>query len=357
MTSQPSSHSRSFSIGTATITDDTVPYVVAEIGANHQGDMETAKKMIQAAALAGADAVKFQKRDNKALFTEAAYNAPYESENAFGHTYGEHREALEFGRDEYVELIKESQSQGIEFFATPWDFPSVDFLEDLNVPAYKVASCDLTNTPLLRYIASKGRPTIISTGGGTLEAVDRAVGVVQGEGAPLAVMQCTSGYPPRFDELNLSVISTFRDRYPGVTIGYSGHDSGIAMALVASVLGARIIEKHFTLNRAMKGTDHAFSLEPDGLRKMVRDLGRAHDALGDGVKRSYESEAAPLKKLSKMIVAKEALPAGHVLSSADFEYRSPGHGVAPADSDVLVGRALVKDIPALTPILRDDVAK
>jgi len=123
MTSQPSSHSRLFSIGTATITDDTVPYVVAEIGANHQGDMETAKKMIQAAALAGADAVKFQKRDNKALFTEAAYNAPYESENAFGHTYGQHREALEFGRDEYLELIKESQSQGIEFFCDALGFP------------------------------------------------------------------------------------------------------------------------------------------------------------------------------------------------------------------------------------------
>lgn len=356
MTSAESSPSRSFTIGDVTITDSSNAYVVAEIGANHQGDMETAREMIRAAAASGADAVKFQKRDNQALFTREAYDAPYESENAFGATYGEHREALEFGHDEYIELMAEAKANKVAFFATPWDFPSVDFLEGLDVPAYKVASCDLTNTPLLRYIASMKRPTIISTGGGSLEAVDRAVDIVTSEGAPLAVMQCTSGYPPQFDELNLNVIATFRERYPDATIGYSGHDSGIAMGLVSYVLGARIIEKHFTLNRAMKGTDHSFSLEPDGLRKMVRDLRRAHEALGDGVKRAYESEAAPLKKLSKMIVAKEDLASGRVLSESDFDYRSPGHGIAPADSGILVGKALTRDIAALTPILEGDVA-
>jgi sialic acid synthase len=356
MTLASTSSSRSFTMGNTTITDESAAYVVAEIGANHQGDVETARKMIQAAALAGADAVKFQKRDNQALFTPEAYNAPYASENAFGATYGEHREALEFGRDEYVELMNEARSQGVEFFATPWDFPSVDFLEDLNVPAFKVASCDLTNTPLLTYIAQTGRPTIISTGGGTLEAVDRAVGIVQSAGTQLAVMQCTSGYPPEFSELNLNVIATFRDRYPEATIGYSGHDSGIAMGLVAYVVGARIIEKHFTLNRAMKGTDHSFSLEPDGLRKMVRDLRRAQEALGDGVKRAYDSEIAPLKKLSKMIVAKEHIPSGTVLSESHFDYRSPGHGIPPAHSHLLVGKKVVRDIDALTAITEGDVA-
>ena len=351
-----SSSSRSFTIGSAVITDASPAYVVAEIGANHQGDVDTAKKMIQAAARAGASAVKFQKRDNQALFTPEAYNAPYESENAFGATYGEHREALEFGKDEYVELMKEAKAEGVEFFATPWDFPSVDFLEDLNFPAYKVASCDLTNTPLLRYIAQTGRPTIISTGGGTLEAVDRAAEIVSGEGTALAIMQCTSGYPPEFGELNLKVIETFRDRYPEATVGYSGHDSGIAMGLVAYVLGARIIEKHFTLNRAMKGTDHSFSLEPDGLRKMVRDIGRAKDALGDGIKRAEESESAPLKKLSKMIVAKGDLEAGTVLTEDHFDYRSPGHGVPPADSHLLLAKTLTRDVANLTPISEGDVA-
>ena len=350
-----SSVDRSFTIGSVVISDESPAYVVAEIGANHQGDMETAKKMIQAAARAGANAVKFQKRDNQALFTPEAYNAPYESDNAFGATYGEHREALEFGRDEYIELMKEAKTESVEFFATPWDFPSVDFLEDLNVPAYKVASCDLTNTPLLRYIAQTGRPTIISTGGGTLEAVDRAVEVVRGEGTSLAIMQCTSGYPPEFTELNLNVIATFRDRYPEATIGYSGHDSGIAMGLVAYVLGARIIEKHFTLNRAMKGTDHSFSLEPVGLAKMVRDIARAKDALGDGVKRAYDSEAAPLKKLSKMIVANGDLATGTVLSEQHFDYRSPGHGIPPADAHLLMGKTLRKDVANLSPITEVDV--
>jgi len=350
-----SSPSRSFTIGSAVITDASPAYVVAEIGANHQGDMETAKKMIQAAARAGANAVKFQKRDNQALFTPEAYNALYESENAFGATYGEHREALEFGKDEYVELMKEAQAEGVEFFATPWDFPSVDFLEDLNVPAYKVASCDLTNTPLLRYIAQTGRPTIISTGGGTLEAVDRAAEIVSGEGTSLAIMQCTSGYPPEFRELNLNVIATFRDRYPEATIGYSGHDSGIAMGLVAYVLGARIIEKHFTLNRAMKGTDHSFSLEPVGLAKMVRDIARAKEALGDGVKRAYDSEAGPLKKLSKMIVANGDLATGTVLSEQHFDYRSPGHGIPPADAHLLMGKTLRKDVANLSPITEVDI--
>ena len=238
---------------------------------------------------------------------------------------------------------------------TQGDFPSVDFLEDLNVPAYKVASCDLTNTPLLRYIAQTGRPTIISTGGGTLEAVDRAVEVVRGEGTSLAIMQCTSGYPPEFTELNLNVIATFRDRYPEATIGYSGHDSGIAMGLVAYVLGARIIEKHFTLNRAMKGTDHSFSLEPVGLAKMVRDIARAKEALGDGVKRAYESEAAPLKKLSKMIVANGHLAKGTVLSEEHFDYRSPGHGIPPADAHLLLGKVLNKDVANFTPITEVDV--
>ena len=356
MTSPTPSQPRSFTIGSKQITDESEAYVVAEIGANHQGDLDTAKKMIQAAATAGADAVKFQKRDNQALFTVEAYNAPYASENAFGATYGEHREALEFGKEEYLELMEESKLQGVEFFATPWDFPSVDFLEDLDVPAYKVASCDLTNTPLLSYIASMGRPTIISTGGGTIEAVDRAVEIVQSFNTPLCVMQCTSGYPPQFNELNLSVIETFRERYPQATIGYSGHDSGIAMGLIAYVLGARIIEKHFTLNRAMKGTDHAFSLEPDGLRKMVRDLKRAKEAIGDGIKRSYESEAAPLKKLSKMIVANQDLAAGTLLTEEHLDYRSPGHGLPPSEAHLVLGKKLVRDLGSLEPILEGDVA-
>lgn len=354
--SKTSSSSRRFQAADTVITDDSLPFVIAEIGNNHQGDVEIAKQMIRAAAFAGASAVKFQKRDNKALFTREAFDAPYASENAFGATYGAHREALEFGKDEYLECIAEAKRNNVIFFATPWDFPSVDFLIGLDVPLFKISSSDLKTLPLLKYVASHKIPMIISTGGGTIEDVDRAVETVRAEGAPLTVMQCTAGYPPKFDELNLNVITTFRERYPDVTIGYSGHDSGISMSLVAYVLGARVIEKHFTLNRAMRGTDHAFSLEPEGLRKMIRDLHRASEALGDGVKRPFASEEAPLKKLAKMIVAGKDLPVGHVLTMDDFDYRAPGTGLAPSAADRIVGRAMVSAIAKGQPIAESDVA-
>ncbi len=355
MESESTSPARSFAIGGVTITDDSPAYVIAEIGHNHQGDLETAKNLIRAAATAGVDAVKFQKRDNKNLFTPEIYNAPYASENAFGSSYGEHREALEFGRNEYQELIAEAENEGVAFFATAFDFGSADFLNELDVPAFKVASGDLTNTPLLRYLAEMGRPTIVSTGGGTIKDIDLAVEIFRSRSVSVSVLQCTAGYPPSFDELNLSVISEFRERYPECVIGYSGHDSGIAMGLVSFVVGARIIEKHFTLNRAMKGTDHSFSLEPDGMRKMVRDLSRAREALGDGVKRTYESELAPLRKMGKMIVAKSDLPQGHILSEDDFEYRSAGRGIAPNDAQRLLGKSLRRPVGALTPIVEEDV--
>lgn len=349
------SKSRQFVVAKTVIADDSLPFVIAEVGNNHQGDVEIAKQMIRAAAFAGATAVKFQKRDNKALFTQEAFDAPYSGDNAFGPTYGAHREALEFGRDEYVECIAEAKRNNVIFFATPWDFPSVDFLADLDVPLFKMSSSDLKTLPLLRYVASLKKPMIISTGGGTIEDVDRAVETVLAEGAPLTVMQCTAGYPPKFSELNLSVITTFRERYPEVTVGYSGHDSGIAMALVAYVLGARVIEKHFTLNRAMRGTDHAFSLEPEGLRKMIRDIHRASEALGDGVKRPYASEEAPLRKLAKMIVSARDLPAGHVLVSDDLDYRAPGTGLAPSGADKILGKALVSAVNTGQSLSESDV--
>ena len=348
--------SPSFRLGSKVLSDESDAYVIAEIGANHQGERDIALQLVRAAAAAGADAVKFQKRDNKRLFTQEGYVAPYVNENSFGATYGEHREALELGADDYRAIQDEAESLGIDFFATAFDLPSIDFLLALGVPAFKVASFDLTNAPLLERIAGTKIPTVLSTGGGTQESVDTAVQVFTDAGTEVAVLQCTSGYPPSFEELNLQVISTFRERYPNLVIGFSGHDSGIAMAVLAFALGARIVEKHFTLNRAMKGTDHSFSLEPVGLAKMVRDIARAKEALGDGVKRAYNSEAAPLKKLSKMIVAKGDIAAGTVLTEEHFDYRSPGHGIPPADAHLLVGKTLNKDVADLTPITEGDVA-
>ena len=322
------------------VTDDDPAYVIAEVGHNHQGKLETAKEMFREAKACGASAVKLQKRDNRGLFTQAAFDRPYENENSFGSTYGEHREALEFDRDQYAELQGYAAELELDFFATAFDITSADMLETLDMPAYKVASADLRNLPLLRRIAGFGKPVIVSTGGGTMEDVLRLYDTVMPINTQLCIMQCTCGYPAEFDELNLSVIDTYRQQFPDVVVGYSGHDNGIAMPVVAYVLGARIIEKHFTLNRAMKGTDHVFSLEPVGMRKMTRDLERARLSLGDGRKTVFASEAAPVLKRGKKLVAARDIAAGHRLTADDVATKSPGDGLAPVEIDRVVGSVI-----------------
>jgi N-acetylneuraminate synthase/sialic acid synthase len=332
-------------------------YVIAEIGHNHQGSLEQAKRMFTAAAECGVNAVKLQKRDNRTLFTRDYFNRPYDNEASFGATYGEHREALEFGRDEYLELQEHARSLGVAFFATAFDFASADFLAELNMPAYKMASGDLQNTPLLRYVGEIGKPVIFSTGGGTLDDVRRAYEALAEVNDQIVVLQCTAGYPAEWDELDLRVIQTFREVFPQAISGFSSHDNGIAMPVAAYVLGARVVEKHFTLNRALKGTDHAFSLEPPGLRKLVRDLRRTRLAVGDGTKTMHPSEAAPIVKMSKKLVAARSLPSGHVLTREDIALKSPGDGLPPYELDRIVGRVLrhpVDEETALTFELLED---
>jgi sialic acid synthase len=275
------------------IADDTDCYVIAEVGHNHQGSVETCKKMFDAAKWAGCNAVKLQKRDNKTLYTEEFYNSPYNSENAFGATYGEHREALEFDFRQYELLKAYAESIGLTFFATAFDIPSADFLAALKVPAIKIASGDATNIRLLEHVWKWKTPLIISTGG--LNDGDDILRLI---GPSTAVLHCTSGYPAKYEELNLRCISMLRD-YPQTVIGWSAHDTGIAMAPVAYALGARIIEKHFTLDRSMKGTDQAMSLEPGAMKKMIENLKLCRLALGDGIKRQYPSEIDSLKKQRK----------------------------------------------------------
>jgi sialic acid synthase len=335
---------RTMRIGDAVVSDDSDCYVIAELGHNHQGDIEVAKKMIFAAANVGVNAVKLQKRNNKQLFTKSYYEKPYTSENSYGATYGEHREYLEFGRSEYLELQKYSESLGVDFFATAFDFSSADFLAELNVPAIKIASGDLTNIPLLKYVAAIGKPVIVSTGGGTIEDVDRAVNCLSKSNVDFCVMQCTAGYPPTWEELNLRVIETFRSRYPEIVVGFSSHDNGIAMGLVGFILGARVIEKHFTLNRASKGTDHAFSLEPPGMQKLVRDLRRARISLGDGQKTQFPSEREPLTKMGKKLVFARDFAAGHKLTRDDIAIKSPGGGLMPFVIESVIGKTVLKSV-------------
>src|SRR5678816_1676951 len=271
---------------------------------------------------------------------------PYDNENSFGATYGEHREFLEFGKEEYVALQAYAKELGVDFFATAFDMASADFLESLNVPAYKIASGDLKSVPLLRHVASFGKPMIVSTGGALLEDVQRAYDAILPINPKLAILQCTAGYPAAFDELDLRVIGTYREPFPDAVIGFSSHDNGIAMPVAAYMLGARIIEKHFTLNRAMKGTDHRFSLEPVGMKKMIRDLQRVRMALGDGRKKVYASEASPVLKMGKKLVAARDLPAGHVLTAGDIAIKSPGDGLPPYYLDQVLGQSLTRDVRA-----------
>jgi sialic acid synthase len=279
------------------IADDTDCYVIAEIGHNHQGSVEICKQMFDAAKWAGCNAVKLQKRDNKTLYTEEFYNSPYNSENAYGPTYGAHREALEFDLRQYQLLKAYAESIGLTFFATAFDIPSADFLAELGVPAIKIASGDLTSLDLLWHVRKMNIPMIVSTGGATEADCKAAEEICQ----PEAALHCTSGYPAKYEELNLRAITQLPWLFglESTVIGWSAHDTGIAMAPVAFALGARIIEKHFTLNRAWKGTDQAFSLEPQGMKTMIDNLKQCRVALGDGIKRRYESENAPLLKQAK----------------------------------------------------------
>ncbi len=347
---------RELSIRNTTIHDAGDCYVIAEIGHNHQGSLEKAMEMLRQARECGADAIKLQKRENRSLFTRAMYDSPYNHENSFGPTYGLHRQALEFGEEEYTELRGVAHKLGLAFLATAFDFESADFLARMEVDAYKIGSGDLKNIPLLKYVASLGKTMLVSTGGGTIEDVQRAYDAVMSVNQQLCLLQCTASYPVEPEDMNLRVVATYRQRFQDVVIGLSDHQNGIAMALAAYVLGARVIEKHFTLNRAWKGTDHAFSLEPIGLRKLVRDLRRARMAMGDGIKRPLPCEEKALFKMGKKLVAARDLPAGHVLTRQDISIKSPNDGLPPYELENVIGKVVRRSLREEENILFDDLS-
>ena len=347
---------RELTIASTRVHDEGDGYVIAEIGHNHQGRLDKAKELFRAAKECGVDAVKLQKRQNRTLYTRAMYDSPYDNESSFGATYGAHREALELGWDEYVELQRYAGEIGITFFATAFDVASADFLAKLGVPAYKIASGDLTNLPLIAHVAALGKPVIVSTGGGTIEDVQRVYDAVMPVNRQLCILQCTASYPAEPEDMHLRVITAFRERFPDVVIGLSDHQNGIAMADAAYILGARVIEKHFTLNRALKGTDHAYSLEPVGMRKLVRDLRRVRVALGTGAKRPLPVEKRPLYKMGKKLVAARLLTAGHVLTAGDVAIKSPNDGLPPYHLPSVLGKTLRRQLSEDESIRFEDLA-
>lgn len=331
-------------VGKSVISEESPCFVIAEIGHNHQGNLKVALDMIKVAAGAQVNAVKFQKRSNRELYTQEMYSKPYDNENSFGLTYGEHREFLEFNRDEYVMLKKCAEENGVEFMCTAFDFESVDFLEKLGISSYKLASGDVTNTPLLEYIARMNKPVFLSTGAATLEEIRIAYDTILKYNEKLCLMHTVCSYPSEYEDLNLRFILTMKKEFPKAIIGYSGHDNGILASVVAYMLGARVIEKHFTINHSWKGTDHKFSLEPEGLRKQVRDLKRVDIALGDGKKVVKDIELDAKIKMGKSIYTKSAMPKGTVLAWDNLCVKSPGGGLEPYRLKGIIGRRLRVDL-------------
>lgn len=286
---------REVKIGNTMIGDGYPCYIVAEIGINHNGDIEIAKKLIDVAVEAGCNAVKFQKRTIDVVYTKEELAKP--RENPFGETNGDLKYGLEFEKEQYDQIDRYCKEKGIAWYFSPWDEQSVDFAEQYNPPCHKIASASLTDDGLLKYIRSKGRPIILSTGMTTLEQVDHAVDVIGKD--DLILLHACSTYPAYYEELNLRVMPMMKQRYE-IPVGYSGHETGLPSSSAAVAMGACIVERHITLDRSMWGSDQAASLEPNGITRLVRDIRLVETAMGDGIKRVIEREVPIMKKLRRV---------------------------------------------------------
>ncbi|HEY0307259.1 MAG TPA: N-acetylneuraminate synthase family protein [Acidobacteriaceae bacterium] len=282
-------------IGNKLVGESQPCYIIAEIGINHNGDIDLAKRLISVAVAAGCDAVKFQKRTVEVVYTAEELAKP--RENPFGTTNGDLKYALEFEEDDYKEIDAFCKSIKIPWFVSPWDEGAVDFMEQFDTPVYKIASASLTDDHLLKHVRKTGKPVVASTGMSTYAEIDHAVGILGKEN--LVLMHTTSTYPANYDELNLRAIPTMAERY-GVPIGYSGHETGIPTSVAAAVLGACMVERHITMDRAMWGSDQSASLEPNGISRLVRDVRLVEQSLGDGIKRVFEREVPIIKKLRRV---------------------------------------------------------
>ncbi len=286
-------------VGERFVGKDESAYIIAEVGINHNGSLELAKKLIDGAVFAGCDAVKFQKRTPELCVPQDQWSI--ERDTPWGKmTYLEYKHKIEFGFSEYEQIDQYCRAKGIDWFVSAWDEEAVDFMEQFDPIMYKVASASLMDFDLLLKIMDTRKPIMLSTGMSTMEEVEEAVQFLSNEDLLLA--QSTSAYPCNINELNLKVIETYMSKYPNIPIGYSGHETGLAPTLAAVALGASFIERHITLDRAMWGTDQAASVEVNGMFRLVKDIRDIERALGDGQKRVYESELSSKKKMRKILI-------------------------------------------------------
>jgi N,N'-diacetyllegionaminate synthase len=316
-------------------------FIIAEAGVNHNGSVELALQLVDAAKASGADAVKFQTFRADLLATRSATKALYQERTTpHSESQFEMLQRLELDAAAHQRLIDHCLEIGIQFLSSPFDAQSADLLATLNVPLYKVPSGEITNLPFLQYLARKRRPLILSTGMSTLGEVEEAVDVMQAEGATqLTLLHCVTEYPAPYAEVNLRAMQTLKLAF-GLPVGYSDHTPGIEVAIAAVALGAEVIEKHFTMDRSLPGPDHAASLEPVGLEQMVTAIRHVEAALGTGIKTPASCELANLRVARKSVVAARALAAGHRLAAGDLDIKRPGGGLAPKFLPTLIGRTL-----------------
>jgi len=332
-------------------------FIIAEVGQNHQGDLERAQEFIQIFAMAGADCIKFQTRNNRYLFSQDAYEAEYANENAFAATYGEHREKLEL-KPEWLPILKEEcRKNGVKFMSTPFDEPSLELLCDVDVDLLKVASFDLGNLPFIHKIARAGKPVVMSVGGGNIEQIRDSVNVLLENNAEVAVLHCVSEYPCEYNRLGLNAIEMLRREFPNCVIGSSDHFNGTLSGPMAFLKGARVFEKHVTLNRAWKGTDHSFALEPEGFRKFVRDIKRVPPMLTPKSAEDLGNEYV-FRKLGKSLITIDDIRAGEVITLDSLSGRIFKTNYIPVrESCRVIGRVAKRDISRGTAIQYSDLVE
>ncbi|MBU1863464.1 MAG: N-acetylneuraminate synthase family protein [Candidatus Omnitrophica bacterium] len=342
---------RSVTIGSKIIGDGFPTFIVAEAGVNHNGDIELAKKLIVEAKQAGADAVKFQ-GFSAHLLCDLELTETKNVEAITGGTKSSYEmyKRLELSNDDIEELKERAQKEGILFFLSVFDEERADFLNSIDIPCFKISSGDLTHLPLIKHVARSKRPIIISTGMGTLEEVKKAVYAIEKEGnRTIIILHCTADYPPKDEEINLSVIKTMQEAFP-YPIGYSDHSLGIVIPIAASAFGAVIIEKHFTLSHDLEGPDHKMSLDPTELRQLISGVRLIEQARGSSVKEPTNAEENLAFSGRRGIKAARRIQKGKVLEAADVKIVKPASGIQPADRENIIGKKVTKDIKRNEPI-------
>jgi sialic acid synthase SpsE len=338
-----------------TIGDGYPVFTIAEIGSTHCGSLEIAKQLIYKAKEANVDCVKFQKRDIESLLTKKEKERKYDSVHSMAPTYGEHRQIMEFSEEQFIELRDIANKLDLFFTASGWDKKSVDFLDNINVPFFKVASADLKNYPLLEHIAKKKKPIFLSTGMASMLDIYNAYNIINQYENRIVLLQCTSSYPAPYSEINLNVLTSLQINFPNTILGYSGHEIGIVIPCVAIALGAKVIEKHFTLNNTFIGSDHKTALTPEELKELVTNIKNTELSLGSCTKEVQLSEESCIQKLCKSVTSYVNIKKGNIITENMITTKSPCTGIPASLFYDVIGKIAINDINADTTVTYDDI--